>query len=376
MPGPSQRAPRAAVDAIARLSSQRLDPQELLEEAMPRIARVVGTEAFFAAGTDPETRLCHGAGVVAGMSDEICRPYWDHELLVPDFNKFAEIDPEDPVVDLHAATGGRPQRSARWRAFHAISDLDAELRAVLAVGGRVWGVLQLNRMSGTSRFTEEDAAFVREVAPLLGRGLRDGLLSTPADAGQGPNGPGVMILDESGAVVSATAEAQAWLDRIPGSWVSPRTGVPVPVEVAALAITAADGGAPVEHRRSRLRTADGVWLVAHASALPGTGQIVVVIEPAKASEIAPVIVEVYGLTPREVEVTHRIARGLRTAEIGAELHLSPHTVRDHVKAIFEKVGVSSRGELTSKLFAEHYRPTIDAPIRASERRVAAAAGLL
>jgi DNA-binding CsgD family transcriptional regulator len=29
-------------------------------------------------------------------------------------------------------------------------------------------------------------------------------------------------------------------------------------------------------------------------------------------------------------------------------------VRDHLKAIFQKVDVSSRGELTSKLFAEHH----------------------
>jgi hypothetical protein len=39
-----------------------------------------------------------------------------------------------------------------------------------------------------------------------------------------------------------------------------------------------------------------------------------------------------------------------------ELHLSAHTVRDHVKAVFDKVGVSSRGELVAKLFAEHYAP--------------------
>jgi DNA-binding CsgD family transcriptional regulator len=42
--------------------------------------------------------------------------------------------------------------------------------------------------------------------------------------------------------------------------------------------------------------------------------------------------------------------------IGAELHLSPHTVRDHLKAIFAKVDVASRGELSAKLFAEHYAP--------------------
>jgi DNA-binding CsgD family transcriptional regulator len=84
------------------------------------------------------------------------------------------------------------------------------------------------------------------------------------------------------------------------------------------------------------------------------GSVAVVIEPAHGEEIAPIIVEAYALSPREQEVTRLIARGAGTAEIAATLFVSPHTVRDYVKAVFEKVGVSSRGELTAKLFAEHY----------------------
>jgi DNA-binding NarL/FixJ family response regulator len=57
-----------------------------------------------------------------------------------------------------------------------------------------------------------------------------------------------------------------------------------------------------------------------------------------------------------------IARGLGTADIARRLHLSTHTVRDYVKAIFDKVGVSSRGELVAKVFAEHYAPTHFDPV--------------
>jgi DNA-binding NarL/FixJ family response regulator len=113
--------------------------------------------------------------------------------------------------------------------------------------------------------------------------------------------------------------------------------------------------------RARVRSrATGRWLVCHASCLRdadvGIGETALVIEPAKASEIAPIIAEAYELTPREQQVTQLVARGLGTAAIAAELYLSAHTVRDHVKTVLDKVGVSSRGELVAKLFAEHYAP--------------------
>ena len=78
------------------------------------------------------------------------------------------------------------------------------------------------------------------------------------------------------------------------------------------------------------------------------------IEPAKSGDVAPIIIEAYSLTARERDVLGAIARGGSTAEIAAELFLSPHTVRDHVKAVFEKLGVSSRGELVARVFGEHY----------------------
>jgi DNA-binding NarL/FixJ family response regulator len=59
------------------------------------------------------------------------------------------------------------------------------------------------------------------------------------------------------------------------------------------------------------------------------------------------------LTEREVEIVLLLARGLGTKDIAAELSLSAHTVRDHVKTIFDKAGVNSRGELVARVFSEH-----------------------
>lgn len=48
------------------------------------------------------------------------------------------------------------------------------------------------------------------------------------------------------------------------------------------------------------------------------------------------------LTPREEEVLRLIAQGADNVAIGLELSISPHTVKQYVTNIFEKLGVRSR----------------------------------
>jgi DNA-binding CsgD family transcriptional regulator len=52
-----------------------------------------------------------------------------------------------------------------------------------------------------------------------------------------------------------------------------------------------------------------------------------------------------GLPPRHAEVLRRLARGQSEKEIAWDLALSPHTVHGYVKALHERLGVRSRGEL-------------------------------
>ena len=51
-------------------------------------------------------------------------------------------------------------------------------------------------------------------------------------------------------------------------------------------------------------------------------------------------------------------QGESTAAIAARLVVSPHTVQQHMKGIFEKTGVHSRRDLVGKVFFSHYEPRL------------------
>ncbi len=56
-----------------------------------------------------------------------------------------------------------------------------------------------------------------------------------------------------------------------------------------------------------------------------------------------------GLTQREREVALLVLRGGSTQAIAAELYLSAHTVKAHLKSIFDKTGVRSRRDLVARI---------------------------
>ena len=67
------------------------------------------------------------------------------------------------------------------------------------------------------------------------------------------------------------------------------------------------------------------------------------------------------LSPREQEVLMHLVAGDRVPAIASELHISPHTVRNHLKSMYRKLSVSTQSELIQKVRAIS---NADAPFRA------------
>ncbi|WP_306362972.1 helix-turn-helix transcriptional regulator [Nocardia sp. CC227C] len=343
------------------------DAHTLFAETSARLRRIAPFDAAVWVATDPVNGLTTAPVRVENLHEGGCGTYWESEFFAENVNLFRDLARAAvPVAGLRAVTGGRPGRSPLYRNFMRPRGFDDELRAVFRIDGRPWGQLSLFRERGRAEFAAADLALVESLSTPIAQRLRS--FAQPA-ADQQPvpedasDAPGMLLFDSEGALVSINDEARDLLARLPPGPATPTPlGIDLPLPVWILS-TAGRARLTGTSARIRIRSGSGRWLVCHASCLRDAngrpGMTAMVIEPATPSEVAALVLAAYELTRRELDVVEQIARGLPTAEIAEKLHLSPHTVRDHVKAIFDKVGVTSRGELVAKLFTEFQLPAAE-----------------
>jgi DNA-binding CsgD family transcriptional regulator len=282
-----------------------------------------------------------------------------HEYYGDDVHQISDVvSSESGVSTLHEATGGDPSSSPSWHMNIAMGG-DQELIAALRSGGAAWGAVGLYREPGAPMFDEGDKAFMTAVAADLARGARMGLLVGEAQDPQWPDSPGLVVLSEDGEVESTTPGVERWLTELPDGDLDAGRLPSAVHAVAGRALRTAHGhDDPGEVALARVLSRSGIWIVLHGTSLVASGarRAAVIVEPAHPARIAPLLMSAYGLTGREQEVTRLVLRGDSTAQIAERLVISPHTVQEHLKSIFEKTGVRSRRELVGKVFFAHYEP--------------------
>ncbi len=345
-----------ARDRILRAVERELSLDALLSEVVRALHDVADFGESAIVLTDPDTLLPFG-GVVEGLASHTCVPFWDNELRDPDFAKFnALARSSDPVASLYEATDGELARSPRFQKLYAHLDVGDELRIAFRSGESCWAVAWLIRDATLGPFTATEMSEVRNLVPVAARAISGAVTRRSCD--EGPGGPVMLVVGTDGSIEAMSAGAE---ELLPELRINGFDEITPPTAVVAAARRAL-GNRSSTTTALRARSATGRWLKLHASPLGDNGQVAVMIEAASPSDLVPILLESYGLTQRETHVVLLLARGFSTKEIAAELTLSKHTVHDHIKAIFAKCGVSSRGELVAGLFSSHLHAGHEASI--------------
>jgi DNA-binding CsgD family transcriptional regulator len=366
------REPEWSVDRlkleIVALGERGLSREKYFAELAPRLRRTVPSDASCWHTIDPQTRLLTSdeprelidRGILdleeAAAAGEVIV---HSEYLGEDPNSFAELAARRvPVGILAQTTRGRPERSARYRELLEPAGIPHEMRASFVMRGRVWGAVHLARRDASGVFEQRDADALAQLVPTIAAGIRGSLRFDAARRATGAEAPGLIVVGAGNEVEMVTPPARPLLASLGAERVEPGAGG-LPSGVQALASfvraqdAAADGGNVVT-----VPGRDG-WVTLHASKLDPGERVAIVIEIAGGPRAATVRLEAHGATAREREVATLIARGLGNPEIAKTLVLSPHTVQDHVKSLFEKLGVASRQELVARVFLDEYLPEVE-----------------
>jgi len=356
--------PRLVGD-IERIGALALPYTDLHRRITDRLRTVMRIDATCWHGLDPDNLLLTTADPVELFANGFLTP--ETEMLAAgsvlaseyqreDVNTFASLaGRRRPSAILSETTRGRPERSARYNDFLEPFGLPHEMRTAMVTRGRAWGCVIFHRTADSGDFIPEDAELMGRLSRPIAEALRNSLRFDAARRA-GPQAPGLLVLDAADGIELETPGTGELLDLLRHRDPVARS-LPAPILIVA-AQTRAAGAQGRRPEPLHVPTAAG-WVTLYGSIPSGPpGRVAVAIQATPEDQAAPLRLEAFSLSAREREVATLIARGLETATIAARLFISPWTVQDHCKAIFEKTGTRTRRELRALAFFHDHLPAI------------------
>lgn len=266
-----------------------------------------------------------------------------------------------PAGTLLKATRGEPSRSPLWSGvLHRYGVRDV-LSAVFVDKYGCWAWLDLWRTGDSSPFTDEEIQYLGELAAEVVPGLRRSVARQfgtrrEADPVSGPGAgqpelpeQAVLTLDEDLAIAGRTASVDDWLQLLqPGP--VPHDQVPAEVLNVAAQLAAREARVDTHAAECRVYVGAGRWASLRANRMESgasgpTPPIAVTIQACTSTARLDMFARAFGLTPRQGELLGLTATGADTAAMADAQGVTPYTIQDQFKQLFQTCGVHSRASL-------------------------------
>jgi len=211
------------------------------------------------------------------------------------------------------------------RDFSTLTPIFYELCMTIAWQGTPIAGMGLHRKKHEKDFSAKDKEFMNFVLPHLSRALHNQqLMDTVASSLD----VGVIILGTAPAPMFMNDVAKQALDGKPVSL------VPNP---------------DLCNAPTFFKTAKGIYRVLSKTTGMNGKEKVIFLEPLPGRQYLRSRLLKLGLTPRQEEIAALTIQGHSNSEIADRLLITEQTVKDHLRAIFEKAGVRKRTALTAKV---------------------------
>lgn len=353
------------------------EPLSALGAASTALLRRVPADVWCAVMLDPATLLDTGGLHEHGFPSHLMPRLFEIEHGTQEGTGHIRALAARPgTAHLH----GRPPHGAApddvyHRDILAPAGLADELRVTLKADGHTWGLLVLCRAPDSRPFTAGDARVAAELSAPAATRLRRALLLSGVDSADTPGAPGLVVTDRDGGISSVSATAAYWLDQLAEDHRSGQksgwyTLSAILQQVRHAGPDTGPGSGPAT-ASARVRARNGRWVTLSAWRQGPAGEELsyAALTPSTPSELAALVLDSYGLTQRERDVTQQVLLGRSGAEISAALHITEYTVQDHLRKVFDKIGVRSRREITGTLFLRHYLPALPRPSLSTDGRL-------
>jgi DNA-binding NarL/FixJ family response regulator len=342
--------PSALLASVGRACAKETDARALQLRVLDELRRSVAFDAFAFVLTDPVTSVG-----TSPLADVPCLPELPRLIrlkYLTAVNRWTTL--ADGFASLSAATGAELSRSLVWQELLQQYDVVDVASAVFRDRFGCWAFLDLWRTAAHRPFTQSELARLSSVIPVVTEGLRHAQAATfalPRGRNRPLEGPVVLLLSPALDVLAETAPAIDYLRALlPPTHDHP----PIPASAynVAAQLLAHEVGVDTSPAVARVHAGGGRWLALRAARLDQAGSLVepniaVTIEDASGGDRAALFARAHALSVRETELLTHLDAGRDTHDIAEQMHLSEHTIQDHLKMIFTKTGIRTRRSLLS-----------------------------